>query len=202
MANTPPTITDNPQPIPTFTTARLRLRPVVATDVEAMQRHFADYEVIRWLSRVPWPYPADGAERFVLDVLLPNQGRGSWFWAITERGVSDELIGLVELVRHGRPENRGFWLARPFWGRGYMGEALEPITEYAFNQLGFEKLLFDNAVGNHRSRRIKQRTPARKIGEFPRQFVDPALTSAELWEITKEEWANFVTARQREDGPA
>ena len=36
-----------------------------------------------------------------------------------------------------------------------MTEAVKPITDYAFDVLGFEKLVLANAVGNSASRRMK-----------------------------------------------
>ena len=39
-----------------------------------------------------------------------------------------------------------------------MTEAVQPILNYAFNELGFRKLAFANAVQNKASRRIKEKT--------------------------------------------
>ncbi|WP_413583483.1 GNAT family N-acetyltransferase [Bdellovibrio sp. HCB288] len=98
-------------------------------------------------------------------------------------------MGAVHLWREGHPENRGFWLGKPFWGKGYMTEAVEPVMNYAFNELGFDKLVFANAVGNLKSRRIKEKTGARLISVSPANFVNPKYIEHEIWELTKKEWA-------------
>ena len=50
---------------PILTTERLMLRPLALSDAPAIQRHFNNWNIIRNLAAVvPWPYPADGAERF------------------------------------------------------------------------------------------------------------------------------------------
>ncbi len=85
-----------------------------------------------------------------------------------------------ELWRDGHPENRGFWLGRKFWGRGLMTEAVEPVTDYAFNELGFERLVFSNAAGNTRSARIKEKSGAHLRRVEPAKFVDPAYTEHEI----------------------
>ena len=72
-----------------------------------------------------------------------------------------------------------------------MTEAVYPITDYAFDELEFNKLIFSNAVGNARSRRIKEKTGARYIGERPEKFVDPNYNKAETWELTQEDWRRF-----------
>ncbi len=174
---------------PILSTKRLTLRPVVEADAPAIQARFADYEVIRHLRRgVPWPYPADGALSFIREQVLPVQGRSKWFWALHLDGV-DGAIGVIDLWREARPDNRGFWLGRDFWGRGCMTEAADRVTDYAFETLGFEELIFKNARGNRRSRNVKLRAGVRLIDIRPAQFVDPAYTEAEIWRLTKSDWA-------------
>lgn len=176
-------------PVATLKTARLILRPVGLEDAPDYEKHFVDYEVIRNLAAaVPWPYPAGGVEAFLRDVILPRQGLDRWTWGIFRKENPGALIGCVDLWRAGNPENRGFWLGRAYWGQGLMAEATDTVTDHAFTHLGFEKLVFSNAVGNLRSRRVKEKAGARLIGTRPARFVDPAFTVSETWELTKEEW--------------
>lgn len=175
--------------VATLATARLDLRPVTAADADAYQRRFADYEVIRYLSRrVPWPYPGDGARTFIRDCVLPRQGRDHWFWGLHLRDGTRGLVGVVELWRAGRPEHRAFWLGRAFWGRGYMTEAVCRVNDHAFDELGFETLVFANAVGNRRSHAVKHRTGARLAGLEPGTYVDPAFTQTEIWRLARADW--------------
>lgn len=175
--------------LPIFETKRLILRGVTESDAPSWQKHFVDYEVIRNLSSlVPWPYPENGVLSFMKNVIFPHQGIDRWVWGIFLKENPNELIGAVDLWREGKPEHRGFWLARKYWGQGLMTEAVEPIMDYAFDELGFEVLVFANAVGNIGSRRIKEKTGARLLGVEPAKFVDPKFTEHELWELRKENW--------------
>lgn len=175
--------------IPTFQTSRLILRGVTPADIPAYKKYFEDYAIISQLSAaVPWPYPENGVADYVNNVLLPVQGKERWFWSIFLKSNPTEMIGGVDLWRVGIPENRGFWLGKPFWGQGIMTEAVRPVMDYAFTTLGFDKLVFSNALGNTKSRRIKEKTGARLIGTRPAKFVDPTYTEAETWELTREEW--------------
>ena len=188
--------------VPSFETARLLLKPVTLGDLPGYQKYFVDYEVIRHLSdAVPWPYPDDGVRFFLENVILPVQGTDRWVWGIFMKTNPDELIGCVDLWREGRPENRGFWLGRPFWGQGLITEAVEPTIDYAFSHLGFEKLIFSNALGNTRSRRVKEKTGARLIGTRPAKFVDPGLSEAETWELKKEDWDRLKADRNKNFKP-
>ena len=181
--------------VPTFETKRLLLRELVEADAPAYERYFVDYEVIRHLAgSVPWPYPDDGVTNYIRSDIIPEQGRERWVWAITQKEKPSELIGAIELMRRANPTNRGFWLGTPFWGRGYMTEATSPITDYAFTKLGFEKLLFGNAVGNRRSARIKDKSGARLIRREAATYVDPTITEREIYELTKDDWLKMSVA--------
>ena len=72
-----------------------------------------------------------------------------------------------------------------------MTEAIAPVTEYAFSELDFEKLIFSNAKGNDKSRRIKEKTGAIFIKTEPASFVDPAYCELEIWELSRNHWQEF-----------
>jgi RimJ/RimL family protein N-acetyltransferase len=179
-------------PVPHLQTKRLLLRELVLADAPAYERHFIDYEVVRNLARaVPWPYPPGGVEAFFRGVLLPAQGVQRWTWGLFQQPAPLECIGVVDLWREGRPEHRGFWLGRSHWGQGLMTEAVAAVNDCAFGQLGFQRLVFSNARGNLRSRRVKEKTGARFLGVEPSLFVDPSLRERELWETTQGDWVQF-----------
>ena len=90
--------------VPTFQTRRLILRELVETDARAYQNHFVNYEVIRHLAAsVPWPYPEDGVLKYIRNDILPHQGKDKWVWAITLSENPQELIGVIEFLRHPSP---------------------------------------------------------------------------------------------------
>lgn len=179
---------------PKYLTKRLILKPPTIEDAAAYTKHFVDYDVIRHLSSaVPWPYPENGVEAYLRDKVIPSQGDGRWLWGIYLETRVDELIGAIELWTPGIPENRGFWLGSAHWGMGYMSEAVIPITDFAFEVVSLKKLIFSNALGNLRSRRIKEKTGARLIRIEKASFVDPMYRERELWELTKTNWSYYKT---------
>lgn len=182
-------MSDTPHPTPTFATERLILEPLGLRHAPSYRRHFVDWEVIRHLSAaVPWPYPEDGVESFIQDLVLPGQGRSRWDWAICLKERPGEAIGSVGLWRPGIPEHRGFWLGQAYWGKGLMTEANVPVVDFAFDELGYDELILSNARGNTRSRRIKEKVGAEHIGTKPSDFVDEQFSESELWRLTPEQW--------------
>ncbi|OJY00404.1 MAG: hypothetical protein BGP04_22800 [Rhizobiales bacterium 62-17] len=69
--------------------------------------------------------------------------------------------------------------------------------DYAFDELGFDELIFSSAAGNERSRRVKEKTGATFIKREPSGFVDPAYMERELFKLTKSEWRAFRAASIR-----
>ncbi|HVK60182.1 MAG TPA: GNAT family N-acetyltransferase [Bdellovibrionales bacterium] len=180
--------------IPIFETKRLIMRAPTLEDAPSYLKNFNDWEVIRYLSdAVPWPYPDTGIVDFLENIVFPTQGTDRWLWGLFLKSAPKEMIGGVDLwrMKEGTPENRGFWLARKLWGQGLMPEAVVPVTDFAFNELGFEKLIFSNVLGNVASRRVKEKTGARFTGTAPVRAVDPVFTERELWELTKKDWQHF-----------
>lgn len=174
--------------IPVLETKRLILRGLRFVDASAIQDAFSDYAIVRYLAAtVPWPYPADGAARF-LEQTLPRQGQDFWIWGLFLKSAPQALIGVIELRRAPQGDHRGFWLARAYWGRGLMTEAVAAVTALAFNVLGFTRLEFANAPANAGSRRIKEKQGARFLRLEPARYVDPEITAHEVWELTREDW--------------
>lgn len=178
--------------LPTFETTRLILRPVTEADAPSYEKHFADYAVIGNMTPiVPWPYPTGGVLDYFRTIVFPNQGINKWVWGICVKEQPDRVIGAIDVMRSGQPANRAFWLGEKFWGRGYMTEAVIPVMDYAFDQLGFENMILSNALGNQKSHRIKEKTGARLLRTEPARFINPDFTEREIWEITKSEWLMF-----------
>jgi ribosomal-protein-alanine N-acetyltransferase len=169
-------------------TLRLILRPLELADAPQVQLLFPHWEIVKYLnSKVPWPYPEDGAISFIRDVSLPAAVRGeSWDWSIRLKSEPEQLIGCINLTK-GEDVNRGFWLGLKWHGRGLMTEACDAVTDYWFETLGSPLLRVPKAVDNTASRKISVHQGMRVVREEMREYVSGCHPS-EIWEITREEW--------------
>ncbi len=171
-------------------TERLLLRPLVLEDAAAIQNHFNNWNIIKQMTTaVPWPYPKDGALTFLNESYLPQfESKNRIAWAITLREEPEALIGIIDYKIQGGPSgDRGFWLAEPFWGQGLMSEAVSAFQDHLFFDLGVERLEVCNARENSASRRIKEKTGARFLGEAKAEHHS-GCDIEELWEIRREDW--------------
>jgi [ribosomal protein S5]-alanine N-acetyltransferase len=123
---------------------RLILRPPRPSDIAAMTVWLGDYDVAKNTSRVPHPYGEDDAEAFVA---CAPEGR-----FVIARKQDGLFLGCVGL----HPESDfefGYWLGKPFWGRGYATEAAQRLVRYAFEVLGQASVhagwFHDNPASGH-----------------------------------------------------
>jgi [ribosomal protein S5]-alanine N-acetyltransferase len=174
--------------VPSLETPRLVLWPIELADAPQIQAVFPQWEIVKYLNRkVPWPFPANGAETFVREMALPAMERGDgWFWTIRRKNLPGELIGVINL-RSNEDEHRGFWLDPRVQGQGYMTEACDAVTHFWFEVLKFPLMRVAKALENTASQRISEEQGMRVNGAVERDYVCGRLP-AEIWEITAEEW--------------
>jgi len=177
-----------PAIIPEGRTERLILKPLALEDAPQIQRLFAQWSVVKYLAaKVPWPYPADGADQFIRSSALPAMAAGAaWHWTLRLSADPEQIIGAISLIL-GEDENRGFWLAPEHRGHGYMSEACAWTSDFWFDTLGQPLLRAPKAIANEGSRRISERMGMRVVNLELRDYVSGRLPS-EIWEITAEEW--------------
>ncbi len=186
---------------PPLETRRLLLRPLGMVDAPQIQAVFPQWEIVQYLnSKIPWPYPANGAEIFCSEMALPAMERGEeWLCTIRLKSFPEELIGLINL-RKNDDENRGFWMDPQHRRRGLMTEASEAVTDFWFDVLKFPTLRLSKAIENSASRRISEKQGMRVIATMERDYICGRLP-AELWEITAEEWRDWKTKIQAFGAP-
>jgi RimJ/RimL family protein N-acetyltransferase len=151
----------------TVRTDRLLLRPLRASDAEALFALFANWEVIRWLSTPPWPYSLDDAHVFIAAQMNADTAR-STYRAVTLDGA---LIGGID-ARSSRPAgasarspNLGYWLGQPYWGRGYMTEAARAFLRHLFDSGAPDTIYSGAFAGNSASLRVQEKLGFEHAGE-------------------------------------
>jgi RimJ/RimL family protein N-acetyltransferase len=149
-------------------TRRLILRPLRESDAAAIFALFNDWDVARWLSSPPWPYTRADAENFVRAVLDPANDTEVAF-AIT---LHDRLIGSIGLRRWPASKlqseaglNIGYWLGTPYWGHGYMTEALRALVNHVFALSGADAIFCGAFADNRASLRVQEKAGFMPAGE-------------------------------------
>jgi ribosomal-protein-alanine N-acetyltransferase len=130
--------------MPVLESERLILRPPRPSDVAAMTVWLGDYDVARMLSRVPYPYSEGDAESFVA-LALPHR-------FVVQRKQDGLFMGMIGLHTEDDFEF-GYWLGKPFWGRGYATEAARRLVNFAFAEFDRDTVhagwFYDNPASGH-----------------------------------------------------
>jgi [ribosomal protein S5]-alanine N-acetyltransferase len=174
---------------PVLQTPRLSLRPLQLADAVQVQPLFAQWKIVKQLNnKVPWPFPDDGVHTFYRDVALPAVERGDeFYWMLRLKDdPQQKIIGCIHVVLNAE-DNRGFWIAREWQGRGLMTEAVAEVTRFWFEDLKQPVLRVKKARDNAASRAISLRQGMRCIAEVEADYVSGRLPS-ERWELTAEDW--------------
>ncbi|HVP98126.1 MAG TPA: GNAT family N-acetyltransferase [Roseiarcus sp.] len=105
-------------------TARLWLRWPRLSDAPAIERFCGLWEVARYTARIPHPYPAGSAERFIYAAREGNATGRDLTLAITPKKGKRDVIGSISLEsRGGERLALGFALAPEAWDKGLATEA-------------------------------------------------------------------------------
>jgi len=123
---------------PFLLTDRLRLRQPGIGDAARMAEFLGNFAVSGNLARVPHPYTLQHAEdwlgtwragarpenaRFVIE--LPGEG----------------AIGQIGMHARDGQAVIGYWLGEPYWGQGYMTEAMDTVIGWYFSASGADQLI-------------------------------------------------------------
>ena len=82
-----------------------------------------------------------------------------------ETGAAREFVGCLRIDINEGVGDIGYWIGRPYWGRGFGGEASKRATRFAFDDLNVDALDVEVMVGNAASERILEKAGYAKIGE-------------------------------------
>jgi RimJ/RimL family protein N-acetyltransferase len=114
---------------PTIETRRMTLRAPAANDAPRIARLAGDFDVARMTTRMPWPYSLQDADGFIARSQIQDRRTDSVFVIDLE----DE--GAVGVLGFFTPPDGhlevGYWLGRPYWGRGLATEALQGALTWA-----------------------------------------------------------------------
>ncbi len=130
--------------------------------LEALQ-HLASDAAIAATTRVPHPYPPDGARTFFA---LMQQERVAGTAHVFAIELDGEFVGLCGF--HGiadRCGELGFWVGRPFWRRGIGRHAVGAAVRVAFDYLHLSGIWAEVLADNAASRRIVLAVGMREVGQ-------------------------------------
>ena len=136
-------------------TRRLIIRPCTPDDLSWMQRFFSSEEATRYLLMSPEEKTPDAIEN-LLNVIISSYDAPEPVFALAITQKDNGLyIGSCGLSRTPQGEVEIYYALLPeYWGSGYTVEAMKKLFEYAFSELGLDRLIAGMHPDNLMSRRV------------------------------------------------
>jgi RimJ/RimL family protein N-acetyltransferase len=156
---------------PILETPRLALREMSPGDLDFVAAMLGHPEVMRFYPKV---YSRDEARTWLERQRERYARDGHGLWLVEDRATGEPVgqVGLImQLVDGVQEPEIGYLIHRPFWRRGLASEAALGVRAWAFDTLGYPRVISLILPENLPSQGV-----ARKLGMTPE-------TRAQMWEL-------------------
>lgn len=158
-------------------TQRLILRRHRSGDAPAIARLINDWEVVRWLADVPFPYTEKDAADWI-EQTAENWADGSDYQFVVVLADGGAMVGHIglrmqqaEVTASPAVAELGYWFGRPFWAQGYATEAARATLAFGFDELGLDRIIAGCLADNDRSIRVLTKTGLAPMGVRRQSFA-------------------------------
>jgi RimJ/RimL family protein N-acetyltransferase len=142
------------------------LRKLTLADADSITAHIGNRDIIKWLASVPYPFKKTDAVKFLRTRQGERRTRKSYTFGIALKN-DTEIIGIIDLSDIDWEDKKaeiGYWIGKPFWGRGLMSEAVNMISRFGFRELKLNKIYARVFKGNLASMKILRKNNFRREG--------------------------------------
>tara|TARA_Y100001970_G_scaffold208165_1_gene253656 strand:- start:1794 stop:2300 length:507 start_codon:yes stop_codon:yes gene_type:complete len=140
-------------------TERLNLKKIEKKDLKVLVNHLNNWNVVKWLVNVPYPYTFNDAEKW-----LEKSSKEELALNIFHK---NNLIGGITIDK--RTSNNtpvlGYWIGEDYWGKGYALEACNSLISYFFSNHSGNILYASHMFKNEKSKKILLNLGFQKVSE-------------------------------------
>ena len=147
-------------------TRHFTLRPYRESDASSIAAHINDKTIARNLLSVPHPYRLADAYDWLRKVRNAAR-RKNPTWVNFAIEIDGEAVGGIGIFKiEGHKAEIGYWLARPYWGRGIMALVVREIAGFAFVELGLRRIYAHVFTFNRASMRVLEKAGFKLEGKL------------------------------------
>jgi RimJ/RimL family protein N-acetyltransferase len=170
-------------------TDRLVLRAPGIADAPHISRFLGNWEVSRWLVRIPFPYRVDHARAWVERSMEERAAGIGWPFLVTLRD-DKRIIGGIDLtIEDDKAAGAlGYWLGKDYWGRGYATEAAAAMIRFAFEILGLDRVTASALPDNARSLHVIRKVGLTFIDRRPEETVEHGSVDTDFHALDRGAW--------------
>ena len=135
------------------------MRPIEASDLDALAAIWVDPEVTRFLPSRGVPISREKTEKALVSFLEHWQTRGYGIWAIV-KNTSSEMVGYCGLRYLDELDEVEvlYGLDKAYWGRGIATQATKASISYGFNVTNLDRIIAMALPDNQASKRVMEKS--------------------------------------------
>ena len=179
---------DEPLIITKLETVRLVLRQLTENDMPFIFELFSREETNRYVADDPVKNMEEA--KLLFDIYIkpkPHLFRLGLF--LKDTGEPIGTIGLYGVKTEDFRAILGFDLLKEFWGQGYMTEAGKALVDYAFRDMGLNRIQASADADNLRSIAVIERLGMKKEGVMrQKDFYKGGFHDDVVYSMLREEW--------------
>ncbi len=180
---------NNPSLLKSFESSRLFYRPFEKPDAKAIHTFLQDKDIADNTLTIPYPYEAGMAEEWI-STHEERFEQGDYVYAVILKN-EKQLIGAIDFIvdEEYQHANVGYWLGKPYWGKGYGTEMLSRMIQFGFEDLNLHRIYGEYFDFNLASSRIMEKNGMRYEGRLrDHKLKGGQFLSANVRGILKDEW--------------
>jgi len=162
---------DSRLPQRSFETPRLLIRAAQDSDAKGLHECFSDPEAMKYWSTPPHTIFAETEQWIRNMTVTPQNGTTDFVIVVRSTGTTIGKCGIWGKGALGDVEI-GFIIARKYWRKGLISEALSALLPYYFGELGYERITADVDPRNEAS-----------IASLKKRGFEVVGTRERTWEI-------------------
>ncbi|HFK5568431.1 GNAT family acetyltransferase [Elizabethkingia meningoseptica] len=146
---------------PQLETKRLILSSLEEKDIPFITEYLQEKIISENTSHIPYPYSEDDARNWLKmagDALATKSG---YTFAIREK--EGKIIGAIGI--HDRGDDKaelGYWIALPYWNKGFATEAAKAVLNFGIKELKLHKIYATHFLHNPASGKILEKIGMQK----------------------------------------
>lgn len=139
-------------------TKKFILRPYRMSDAKVIAPLLNNWNVVKNLDTVPFPYELEHARGFIKKTNgeMKQKEPENFVYVIEIDGKAAGAIG-VHHIKHSHKAEMGYWLAEEYWGKGIMTEAVKKFMAHIFTKFKLRRICAKAFVGNKGSARVMEK---------------------------------------------
>ena len=152
---------------PELETERLVLKKLRRIDLHTIVKYASDKDISKYTLNIPYPYATKDAIWWIKFSEHSFEDNTRYIFGIFFKE-TDKFIGGIDIQVPDKnmKANLGYWIAKQFWNKGIMTEALKRILKFGFEELKINKIYALHLIENVASGKVMQKVGMVKEGVF------------------------------------